>query len=224
MLRPLQLASVLAFMLCFSPIFLSAQSQLGIHLGASNYLGDLVPSDFSLKGTQLSYGAFYRCNVSEKISLRGNVMFGQLKGSDSDFQEREDRGFGFSTKYTEFAGIIEYDFNGQARYDSTGVFQKKTTFYALAGIGGLIFNPDATGLPATAPELAEDYSTFTMVIPVGLGVKIPFSEEITLGVEGSFRIPFSDYLDGISESGNPDHNDRIGHLEVNVAYYFNSNK
>lgn len=225
MFKPMQLAKALCLALFLSPMLLSAQqSQLGIHLGLSNYLGDIVPQSISFGNAQLSYGAFYRYDMSEKISIRANVMLGQLKANDSDYEERGTRGFSFETNYTEIGGMVEYNLNGKPRYDEMGVFQKNNTFYLLAGISALLLNPEAAGLPADAPERAEDYSTFAFAVPVGLGVKLPLSEDITLGVEVGARIAFSDYLDGISESAGPDRTDNMGHFEVNVAYHFNKDK
>ncbi|MFK7932919.1 MAG: DUF6089 family protein [Saprospiraceae bacterium] len=209
-----------SFFVLFLTTLSNAQSSVGIHLGLSNYLGDIVPSSITLDNAQLSFGAFYRYHASEKFALRANVMLGQLKGDDNDYDERKNRGYSFETGYTQLSLLGEYHFNGKPRYDEDGVFQKNTTFYLLAGIGGTIVNPETSGLPMNAPELAEDYSTFAFTIPVGLGVQFPLSEQLLFGAEIGAGLVFSDYLDGISESANPDQNDNMGHFELNLAYYF----
>lgn len=198
---------------------LTAQNgQVGIHIGIVSYLGDLVPTSFTLKDSKLAYGAFYRHRISDDISVRGNLMLGKVAGDDANFPERRERGFSFETNFTEFAGMLEWNLNGKPQYDEANIFQKSTNFYIVAGIGGLIINPTTEGLPVNAPERAEDYSTFSLAIPIGLGIKFNTSETLSIGIEGTMRAPVSDYLDGISESANPDKNDWMGRLELSIAY------
>lgn len=204
---------------------LSAQKgQVGIHIGIASYLGDLVPTSFTLKDSKFAYGAFYRHRINDDFTVRGNLMLGQVAGDDANFPERKDRGFSFETNFTEFAGIVEWSLNGKPQYDETGVFQKSNAIYLMAGVGGMIINPTTAGLPANAPELAGDYATFSLAIPIGAGIKFNTSERLSIGVEGSMRAPVTDYLDGISESANPDKNDWMGRLELSIAYNLRSKK
>ncbi|MEL7021605.1 MAG: DUF6089 family protein, partial [Bacteroidota bacterium] len=188
--------------------------------GLSNYVGDIIPASITLDNAQLSYGLFYRHQVSDKIALRAGLTLGKLKADDDDYEERGTRGYNFETSYTQLLVLGEYHLNGKARYDEDGVFQKQTTYYVLAGIGATFFDPETGGLPAAAPERLDEYSTGAFTIPVGIGVRVPFSENLSIGVELGALLTFTDYLDGISESANPDQGDNMGHFEVNFGYAF----
>ena len=51
------------------------------------------------------------------------------------------------------------------------------------------------------------FSKTNLLIPIGAGLAFDVSEKLSLGLEFSSRFPVSDYLDGISESANPDRKD-----------------
>ncbi|MEO0341285.1 MAG: DUF6089 family protein, partial [Bacteroidota bacterium] len=57
-----------------------------------------------------------------------------------------------------------------------------------------------------------------ITVPFGMGLKAYVSDQFTLGIEAGLRPVFSDYLDGISQSANPDMNDWYGVLNLTASY------
>ena len=57
-------------------------------------------------------------------------------------------------------------------------------------------------------------------IPFGLGVKADINHQWMVGLEWGMRPVFSDMLDGVSQSGNPDQNDWYGMGGMNLSFRF----
>ncbi len=202
-------------LLLLLPLVVSAQDwEGGVFLGISNYQGDLVEKAVDLGDAGFAYGVFVRRHINEKFSVRGAITGGKIKGDDSD---RERRDFRFEANIVEFAVMAEWNFLGRERYNDLGQFVKTTTPYIFLGLGGALADPDVTGLPADSRDLMEDFSSFRFALPFGVGVKHDFSERISLGLEAGFRPTFNDYLDGVSESANPDDNDWYSFIGFNLG-------
>ena len=56
------------------------------------------------------------------------------------------------------------------------------------------------------------------MIPVGAGIRYNLSPRIALTAEGSYRLVFTDYLDGFSVAANPKQNDHYHTMNVGVVY------
>lgn len=211
--------------LVFCTTLLHAQkSEIGLHLGLTNYLGDLVSSDISLKNPTLAYGLYYRNPINPKWTIKGGLTFGNFKGDDANFEERQNRGFSFKSFMTEISAVVEWNVLGKPKINEAGLFNKTSSPFLFAGLGGIITSPKVTGLPANAPENTGDFSKFSLIVPVGGGYKFDLSETTTLSVHYSFQLTFTDYLDGVSESANPDANDAYTMLGINLGYTFGKAK
>lgn len=211
---------ILLLLLCSCFGLLSAQkSELGFQLGLSHYLGDLVPSSISFKNGNVAFGPFYRHHINEKWAIKGNLLFSKLKGNDADYDDRASRGYSFESSLTEISILGEWNVLGQTRWNEDGTFKKNSSPYLFIGIGGAIGTPTTKGLPEGSPDLVADYGSFNLVIPVGLGYKIDLNERMNLGLQYSFRISMTDYLDGISESAGADKNDWYSILSLNFGYF-----
>lgn len=62
------------------------------------------------------------------------------------------------------------------------------------------------------------YGNFHPTIPVGGGLYFNFSKKLTLAAEASYKYYFSDYIDGISDSRDPDDNDWTFFAGIRVNY------
>lgn len=214
--------------LFFSIIQINAQRiNAGIFMGVSNYQGDIVKYHLITRESNFSYGGFLRYSVSRKLSIKGNVFHGILSGSDANFKEREGRGFSFKTSILEGGVTMEYDLFSQGRYNKKNQYVPQRTPYIFTGIGAVMFTPTVTGLPEDAPELKileKRENVFNFMVPFGAGYKFDLDEKITLGLEFATHIPFTDYLDGVSESAKKSNNDWYVFGGVTFAYWFNVGK
>jgi hypothetical protein len=58
------------------------------------------------------------------------------------------------------------------------------------------------------------------VIPIGIGIKYPLSQKIMISAETSYRVTFTDYIDGFSRAANPSRRDSYQSHNVGIVYRF----
>jgi outer membrane protein OmpA-like peptidoglycan-associated protein len=195
-----------------------AQSwELGIGINAANYQGDVVaPALFTLKETNPNLTLFARKGLrNEKLAVRLGLSFGRLTGDDVNYDTpawRQTRRFNFKTPLTEVAATLEYQLLNWKKEDGSN---RRFVPYVFGGLGACLTKPTVSfneanafggANPALVAEDKRDVKNATVAFPLGAGFKIPIGRG-TLGVEMGFRPTLSDYLDGISKSGNPDRGD-----------------
>jgi hypothetical protein len=202
--------------------------EVGITLGASNYMGDLTPL-VALNESHPMGGIVCRFNYSDFLTLRGNAVFGQISGNDQNYSSDaayRKRNLSFKSNIMEFSGTLEWNILGFGETQRTN----PGTPFLFAGIGVFKFNPMAQfkyipGLydPADYGDLSKydgkwielqplstegqettkynsrkRYSLTQVSIPIGVGYKKQFSEIWAWGVEFGLRKTFTDYLDDVS--------------------------
>ena len=127
------------FFLCMLSLNQDTKAQaieLGYQIGGSNYWGDLAPK-IALSETNLSSGLFARLNLSNSFAWKNELNFHNVSGTDQNFEINKSRNLNFHSKITEFASVIEFNFD---KY-GTGVLDKKITSYFYAGLSYFRFNP-----------------------------------------------------------------------------------
>lgn len=216
--------TLLSFIL-FLPLS-NAQFEAGVFLGASNYQGDLADGILRWQETQPAYGVLLRYTPNRFLTIRANVIQSKLTGSDlrSSNPTTRYRGFTFKSTLREFSVVSEFNILGQSNDNN---FQGGSTLfnpYIFAGLG--IASNDGTPVapPDTRPyPFPEDGATSIVpTFPMGLGMKVQFGAAISVGLEWGTRLTFSDYLDGVSKTGNPKKNDWYMFGGLTLTYCFNS--
>jgi len=214
---------------------LSGQSnnEVGIFIGASNYAGDLVASftpHFNENG--LGAGIFGRTSLSRQFNVRGNLRYGTLSGNDYNYEERMGRGFEFESHLAEVSAVAEWEPLGKKRFyaDARGDIGMRflVSPYVFTGLGMTFvkYEVDFSRYEGEALDemIAKDESVgatnTTFALPVGLGVKFDMARHFTLGLEFTANYPFSDYIDGVSMSGNEEHADWYFFGGATIAYRF----
>ncbi len=195
--------------------------EVKIGVGGSLFLGDLGGSKGSRKisildldGSSIRHNTSVgiKVNLSNRISIRGDMFHGRLVGHDkhSGNLGRRDRNLSFRTDITEFSLTSEFIGINLA---SLGKQKTRTSeIYGFAGLGWMHFNPQAEyngkwhnlrelgtegqGLPG-AKDL---YNLNSFVIPFGIGYRKNITRSTFLGIEVSMRKTFTDYLDDVSGS------------------------
>lgn len=209
--------------------------EVGLNLGASTYQGDLVvATSFLLKESNPAFGLFFRNYMHKSWTLRANFIHGKLTGDDWNYPDNYDRvkrAAQFSTKFSEIMFLIEYDFFGKKRYPKTGVFRQTFSPYIYTGFGGISFEPKANFERYEGAGLIDEIradanapiGATRLVVPLGAGLRFDVNEKISVSAEGGFRAPFTDYLDGISKTGNEDKSDLYIIGNLSIAYRFFAN-
>ncbi|MCC6461807.1 MAG: OmpA family protein [Saprospiraceae bacterium] len=210
-------------LLFFTPSLLNAQAtwEIGIAGGATAYAGDVNAERFyDLDNKNLGYGLLVRRHFSPVIALRLNYLGGKISGDESHFSEpfwRKERAFQFDTDFHEASLLLEWDIFGQRRRNGWR-FRKIFAPYVFAGAGYNFFtlHTDYNDAPELNPSVPADriladknkrQTSPTPVLHVGGGFKWDLGRYWLLGFELGLRPVFSDYIDGISQSGNPDQRD-----------------
>jgi OmpA-OmpF porin, OOP family len=197
----------------------------GIGLNATNYQGDVVkPAIFSLKETQPNFGFFVRKGLgNENLGLRIGLNYGQISGDDANYDDRIARGYSFKSSVIEIHGMLEAQPYGFSKEDGT---MRKVVPYAFVGLGVAMTNPKVDWNGKTSPAITKDIADVkktTLAIPIGGGFRFKVGDGL-LGVDMGLRPTLSDYIDGISEAGNPDRKDWYVTGGVNYSFSFGGEK
>lgn len=230
------LLTAIAFLLIL-PNVGSAQKadywQGGVFVGTTAFSGDVNPNATpDLNEISFAFGLSGRVDFTNKLGFKGSLIYGNFKGDDLNYEERQNRAFNFSTNVIEFVGIAEWEPFGADRYytDADGGVQMDKLIspylYAGAGLAFATLNTDYSGFTGPSERIntgirmdrAEGNSKMAFVVPMGFGIKGDVSNHITLALDFGWRLVFSDHLDGISQSGNPD-NDDIYFISGLTFYY-----
>ncbi len=204
------------------------QWDAGLLAGFTGYQGDInkfvnaVPKTSNMAG-----GVFIRKYFDEQFALRANLYLGKISGNDKDFTTpayHAIRGFSFSTTLTEISLQGEFRLwneNRRLKKDGQIPIRRKRLIvpYGIFGVGFAALNPttnyntDASGAnplvsaERIAADKADKHGNTHLVLPIGGGVRINISNKTSLGAELALRTPFTDYVDGISQAGNPKRKD-----------------
>ncbi len=182
---------------------------IGVFLGGSYYIGDLNPArQFSM--TQPAIGVFYRYNHNYRLAFRGGFNFGNIQGDDSqtDNPDQLERNLNFKSRVDELYVQAEFNFWEYKVGHTDYIFAP----YLFLGVAGFHFNPMANlgnqwielrplateGQNTSQNINRKPYKLYQMSVPFGIGFKLSFSKQITLGFEWGPRKTFTDYLDDVS--------------------------
>ncbi|MDG2086656.1 MAG: DUF6089 family protein [Flavobacteriales bacterium] len=187
-------------------------TEVGLILGASYYLGDLNTTHFNQSSA--TAGLVIRKNIDKRFVYKAEVMYLNIK---SDERQSSDtialnRGLHFRSPIYELSGQIEFNF---LPYQSGNPLYTWTPF-VYTGISIFSFNPQAENINGEWVDLQElgtegqgtttefngntrsKYSLIQFAIPIGGGLKIAVNENFNIVLEYGARKTFTDYLDDVS--------------------------
>ncbi len=208
---------------------------VGINPGVYIYQGDLTPTRTgSWKTPTFGLNFFAKKPINNFLAARLNISFAKLKGDESKYSNpdyRQQRNFAFKSPLKEFSALLVWNIRGR-NYDDFGLMPY---LFGGAGISFIRVQPDYSRLNAAyfgdgsdvATGLATDVANGTPrripVIPFGAGIEYPVSERFSLNLETSYRLAFTDYIDGFGYSANPKKNDHYHSTSVGLIYKFGKN-
>jgi Domain of unknown function (DUF6089) len=228
--------TVSLLIICSKVILINAQElsryEIGGGLGAYVYQGDLAPSAAgSFKTMRPGLHLYGNMLLSSSFSYRLNVAIAGLRGDESKYSKPEymqQRNFAFKTPVIELSGLGVWDIRGK-NFDRT---RGALSPYAFTGIGLSFLNikPDSSrfnaeyfsGNPDVANGLAIDAQKklpkIQPVIPIGLGLRYELSDRFAITTEATYRLVFTDYLDGFSYAVNPKLDDHYVSQTFGIIY------
>ena len=203
------------------------KKEIGFSVGGSNTLTDLGGGpndgsqfgDFQIENTRFAVGGFFKYRFHNRLAFKVNLIYSQVYADDktTDNAGRASRNLDVKTDLVEVSGQLEYYFLREKMGSSyklkgvRGYGSSNISMYLLAGIGTSYYSPMGTNADGEWVKLAplntegqgldgapEDYSNFTIVFPVGLGIKYNITKQIGVQFEGGLRYTTTDYLDDAS--------------------------
>ena len=207
----IKLLFIVAFVFSFSAKAQQFRSntEIGILLGASYYLGDLNTTHF--KQASSASGIIIRKNIDKRFAYKSEVLYLNIKSDERNSEDTiaKNRGLHFKSPIYEISGQVEFNF---LPYDPGNPLYTWTP-YLYAGISIFNFNPqaeDSTGSWIDLQELGtegqgttkypkrEKYSLIQYAIAIGGGFKIAVNPSFNIILEYGARKTFTDYLDDVS--------------------------
>ena len=187
-------------------------TEVGLILGTSYYLGDLNTTHFNQSSA--TAGLVIRKNIDKRFVYKAEVMCLNLKSDERQSSDTIalDRGLHFRSPIYELSGQIEFNF---LPYQSGNPLYTWTPF-VYTGISIFSFNPQAENINGEWVDLQElgtegqgtttefdgntrsKYSLIQFAIPIGGGLKIAVNENFNIVLEYGARKTFTDYLDDVS--------------------------
>jgi hypothetical protein len=187
---------------------------VGGHLGASNYLGEMggkdetrkdFISDIKLAKTQFTLGAFGRYKFTPLISAKIAGNWVRIEGADylSTNRGRRGRNLSFQNDIFELALTAQVYFYEVPDLGRTYRYRNDFKMYAFAGIAGFYHNPktyyNGEVIPLRPLQTeGKSYSAFGAAVPLGLGLYFTLEKKHRIGWEIDWRTTFTDYLDDVS--------------------------
>lgn len=207
----------------------------GFVLGGSNYLGEiggkLEPRasllDTDILTTSPTFGAFLRYAANDRVRISGEVNYVHIRQADRNAEDpaRRARNLNFRNRMVEFGFRTDFTVFHIADRSTNRNFAKPGKLFVkgfvFTGAYGVLHNPQAQITydpnnewedrwydlrPLRTEGQVEEYAALIASIPLGVGVEFGMGYGWVLGVEGSWRSTFTDYLDDISGMyANPDY-------------------
>ena len=184
-------------------------TEIGLLLGASYYLGDLNTAHFNqpLPGA----GLIIRKNIDQRFVYKAEIMYLNLKSDERESADTiaKERYLHFRSPVYELSGQLEFNF---LPYQPGNPLYTWTPFI-YTGVSLFNFNPQAEngngewvdlqelgteGQGTTTFPDRDKYSLIQFAIPMGGGVKIAVNESFNIILEYGARKTFTDYLDDVS--------------------------
>jgi hypothetical protein len=220
---------VLASLVLCLGLGLQAQHEVGVSLGTSHLLGDfgggpgqgtIFLKDLDFQSTAPSLGLFYRYNFAKVLALRAQFIYGGLNSNDlySANDSRFIRGLGSKSSLMDLSAQFELHFIPLQLCSPTF----KVTPYIAGGIGiskvnSTVFSTEFEGIPASELQYIDQSGNGTALnIPMSFGIKMKTKKQVIFALETSYRLSFTDKLDGYVRQ----QNDQFFFINANVSYVF----
>jgi hypothetical protein len=162
--------------------------EVGIFLGGSTFIGDIGASNYILPN-KVAGGLVYKYNLNPRIAIRGNYTVLPISGvdADSDNEFRVQRNFKFNNTLHEIAAGLEFNF---FEYNVRSLGHTFTP-YILAQVAAYNYKTPESIVGGNV----QFTSSFSMAIPLGIGIKGRISDHLAFAFESAVRLTFQDNLD-----------------------------
>ncbi len=185
-------------------------NEIGITVGGSYYIGDINPYRHFPKHTALTGGILFRHNLTDRLAIRFQGIYGALEAYDSDSKDTLQwiRNLHFRSRLIEGSLLFEINF---FKYRARSKDGKFWTPFVFGGIAYFRANPQAyfddqwwdlqplgtEGQGTTAKPDTDYYPVDHLSIPFGAGLKFNVGR-MDFQLEWGMRRTYTDYIDDVS--------------------------
>jgi hypothetical protein len=204
--------------------------EVGLSGGVFVYQGDVTPETLgAYKTLKPQFALHIYRKLSPSFSMRLNINRGKLHGSDSKYANpgyRQQRNFTFTTPVTELSvqGVWSFLETKNPRLSPYVFAGGGVTFLNIkrdySNFNAAYFGENTSLLNGLTEDAAKTLPRIIPVVPVGAGVRYSLSKRFSAFGETSYRLSFTDYLDGFSKAANPKLRDHYMSHSVGVVYSF----
>ena len=179
--------------------------EVGGWLGTSVYYGDLN-NKINFKSPGFAGGVLGKYNFNSRVALRSSLNYGRISAADanSDNNFYKARNLSFSSYIFDLSTGVEFNFMNHLRGSK---FETYTPF-VIVGFSIFKYNPtaeldgvryDLRDFGTEGQDIGEEYFTMSGGLMLGGGFKWDVSSDMTLAIEFTTRMTFTDYLDDVGK-------------------------
>lgn len=221
--------------ICISCLEARAQNnknryELGAAVSSFIYQGDLTIHRLgSFETMRLGFNLQGSKIMSHSFLLRANLAVGGLKGDDAKYDNpefRKQRNFNFRSPVTELTILGVWNPLGK------NYAAKEISPYVFGGAGlsfvkikrdwsnfnAAYFGDGSEVIAGLALDEQQKPPRIIPAIPFGAGIRYNLSQRIAINAESSYRLIFTDYLDGFSKAANPNQKDHYHTTSAGLIY------
>jgi len=197
----------------------AARWALGIGAGATFYQGELSMEGFgTFRGQSLSERFYLQRRWSPHWASTLRVNRGGLLGDDQLFKDdpyRAARNFTFETKYVDAALLSTFYPLGELRIEPSVSLGIAKVFYEAKA--ELTANQHPELFNSIKLDQIADQRSPAWVLPIQVALTAKASNQIAFELGGQLNFAYTDYLDGVSQAGNPNDRDRYGSVYLTAT-------
>jgi len=189
--------------------------EVGASYGKSNFIGDVGNTTF-INPKDDTFGAIIKWNRSPRHSYKMTYFRSKLSADDLESKDprRIERGYNFETPINELSLGMEFNFFEFDLHDFDVLFSP----YIFSGISYVTFKEQ---LLLNGALNNTDKNQSTLAIPMVVGFKHRFYDNLILSVEIGARYTFTDKIDGNSVISD-DLNYNFGNINNKDWYMFSN--
>lgn len=198
--------------------------KLGVSLTGSSYRGDLDNQTFNFTRFYPGINFSIELEGKKRLRLQFNAGYGQFAEEfDENTQLTDTAG---ASLPNGFQGVVPFvqtsffytDFRLRGRLAQLGPLE----LFAGTGVGFLMFSPrDKNGKFLSETylnrERSESYNTLVAQFPLNIGFQYRFSPQVAVGLDYTYRLTPTDYLDNLGKLGQKQGNDALHTLAATVC-------
>lgn len=160
-------------------------AEIGLHGGASYFVGDVQPKVFDV---QPDFGASFRYLIDRRLSLQADYHHTYIKGDyEMKVENIVDPKVNINQELNVLDLVLAFNFLDYGKLEYL-LNSSNHSFYLFAGAGLIHLHKD---------------NSLHFSLPIGVGYKVKLSDRVHLNAQWTHRLMFADNIEGDARLNNP---------------------